>query len=154
MQDAQFSKKDALFHTTTGTEEAFYVKITNGIVLRRAVLEVSKDMIMVLQRYVKFKELRAEKLKLMEELSKEFATIQTLTSKMESILPKVSIKLKEAAAEPAEKKAQKREKGEKEAPQLVKKEKPALEDDEDEIKKLESAILDIEDKLSKMESIV
>jgi hypothetical protein len=153
MQDAPSGKKDIPFRTAAGSEEVFYVKITQGISLRKAVLEVSKDMIMVLQRYVKFKELRAEKLKLMEELSKEFVTIQDLTSKMEAIFPKVSIKLKEAVMNPEEKKVQKRGKGEKEEPILIKKEEPIPNDEDDEIRKLESAILEIEDKLSKMESI-
>jgi hypothetical protein len=129
-----------------GSDDVLYVKINNGRVLRKAILEVSKDMVIVLQRYMQFKEIRAKKLKLMEELSSEFAQIQTLTSKMETVLPKVKVKLKENSMKQVEAKVIKREE---EVP-LVEKEKSGVEIDEEEINKLEAAILEIEQKLSRM----
>jgi valyl-tRNA synthetase len=125
------------------SNDVYYVCIDDSHEVRRAILKASKEIIIVLQRFEMFKRLREAKLKLMEELSKEFKEIHEITSKMKIDLPKA--KFASSSAMHDMRTAREREGfGERSRPLLLDKE-------DDELKRLEQSISEIEEKLQKME---
>ncbi len=115
------------------SKEIFYVSINNSRNLRKNILETSKSLIENLHSFEKFKNIRAEKLKAMEELISLFKEINDISSQVKIEMPKIKL--------PTLRKFKKEEK-KKEVEKKVKKE------GDDELAKLESAIQQIESRLN------
>ncbi len=115
-------------------EDIFYVTVRDSAYLHRQILETSKDIIECLHRFERFKKIRAEKIKAVEELIVLFRDINDLTAKMKIEMPKVKLP-------PLPKKKAEEKKEEK-------KEHPGETDDE--LKKLEAAIAQIEARLNEI----
>ena len=125
------------------SKDVFYVRIVDSQRMRRAILQASKEIIVVLQRYEMFRRLREAKLKMMEELSKQFKEINEITSKMKIDMPKVNF----STSKPVHVVRQAQEK-EVSSPE---KESISLSKDDDELKKLEESIVEIEKKLQQIQ---
>lgn len=131
------------------SKELFYVQIQDSRNLRKAILEASKEIIIILQRYAIFKKLRTAKLKLMESLAQQFEEIHDISTTMKIEVPKVNFR-----SDPVVRKM-KKESGwrEKEAEKSGRKKQGinlTSYDEEPELKKLEKAIAEIERKLQNM----
>jgi len=114
----------------------FYINIPNSHTVRRSILETSKNTIEALHSFEKFKAVRAQKIKAMEELIILFRQINDISAQLKIEMPK--IKLPQFAQ-----KAVKKAKEEKKEP-----EKEFKHESEDELQKLETAINQIESRLN------
>jgi hypothetical protein len=122
------------------SKEVFYVNINNSHDLRRTILETSKQVIENLHSFEKFKTIRAERIKAMEQLIIQFREINDISSQMKIDMPKIKM--------PAFKK-----KLEAKVKKEVEQEKPKKEfkhETDDELKKLEAAISQIENRLEEI----
>ncbi len=117
------------------SKEIFYVSINNSKDLRKNILETSKSLIENLHSFEKFRTIRAEKIKAMEELIVLFKEINDISSQVKIEMPKIKL--------PTLRKFKKEEK-KKEVEKKVKHES------DDELAKLESAIQQIESRLSEI----
>jgi hypothetical protein len=120
------------------SKEVFYVNINNSHDLRRTILETSKAVIENLHSFEKFKSIRAERIKAMEQLIIQFREINDISSQMKIDMPKIKI--------PAfKKKLEAKVKKEIEPPK-----KEFKHETDDELKKLEAAISQIENRLQEI----
>ena len=127
-------------------EELFFIGLKDPVELRRTLLESAKDVIEGLQRYEKFKSIRKEKIRQVENLRSTVREINKLVAKLKSELPQTSLKPEELKEKPKEeKKAKKAKKEAKEAPKKEPKKEPRKELTE--LEKLESELDAIESKL-------
>ncbi|MBN2457940.1 hypothetical protein JXB31_02295 [Candidatus Woesearchaeota archaeon] len=131
----------------TSQNEIFYVRISDSKKVRKTLLEASREIILILQRYEMFKRLREAKLELMEDLSNQFKEIHEITSKMKIEMPKV--KFAHQAKTKNIKPAQEKEVIPKAKAPRAKKHNLEKEE-EAELKRLEVAINEIEKRLEKM----
>ena len=127
-------------------EELFFIGLKDPVELRRTLLESAKDVIEGLQRYEKFKSIRKEKIKQVENLRSNIREINKFVAKLKSELPQTSLKPEELKEKPKEeKKANKAKKEAKEAPKKEPKKEPRKELTE--LEKLESELDIIESRL-------
>ena len=120
-------------------KEIFYVSISNSHNLRKNILEASKGVIENLHSFEKFKLIRAEKIKSMEQLIIVFREINDISAQIKIDMPKIKL--------PAVWKSKKDKKKEEEEPE---KEKEFKHESEDELAKLENAIAQIENRLQEI----
>ncbi|MBI2133161.1 hypothetical protein HYU11_00605 [Candidatus Woesearchaeota archaeon] len=73
-------------------DEYFYVGIEDPGVVRRSILESSKELIQALQRYERFKALRSEKYAQASRLKMLYDGIVALLSEVKADLPSMDIK--------------------------------------------------------------
>ena len=125
--------------------EVFFVGIRDPIEIRRSILESSREMLQLLQRFEKFKVVREEKHAMVEDLKSDIKNLQKLIGSLKGGLPKTELRVKlkrehkevvKAKTKKATKKVQKAE-----MPKMSKKQMSELE-------KLESELGAIESKLS------
>lgn len=117
-------------------KEVYYVNIRNSHDLRRGILETSKQVIEGLHQFEKFKKLRAERIKAMEELILTFKDINDLSAQIKIDMPKIKL--------PPQKKPEKE-------PIIPSVKKPNKHESPEELKKLEEAIAQIEDRLNQIQ---
>jgi len=119
------------------TGEVYYVNIRNSHSLRRGILETSKGVIEILHRYEKFKKLRADRVRAIEELIINFREINEICAQMKVDMPKIKLP-----------QIKKPKKAEAVMPKVTK--KPFAHESDDELKKLENAIAQIEQRLGQI----
>lgn len=128
----------------------FYVGVENPETLRRSLLEASKGMIQVLQRYEKLKAIRAEKYSNAAKLKAVYDDIINMMSEMKAELPSPDIRsLPKHDKHEETKISGKKSAGEKEEVP-VKQEKP-IKKPMTGIERLEAELNDIEQKLKSIE---
>ncbi|MBW2975916.1 hypothetical protein KY347_00560 [Candidatus Woesearchaeota archaeon] len=122
--------------------DILFVEVNNPQEVRRDVLEPLKDIVEGLERFEKFKEVRANKVKIINNLRKNIKGISKLVSNLKSSLPKTNIKAVKAIEHrlPEKKKIPVVEK--KEIPQEEPKPQSVTE-----LQKLEAELKEIENKL-------
>jgi len=123
------------------SKDVFFVCIKESNETRRAILKASKEVIIVLQRYEMFRRLREAKLKLMEDLSRQFREIHEITTKMNIELPTAKFETSEGM----DAVKQTRGKG------VMVKDMLSVKKEDTELTRLEASITDIEKKLQDME---
>jgi hypothetical protein len=74
-------------------EENFFVGIQNPAELRRELLEASKRMVEVLKRYENFRDKRAQKKALIEQLRRIMNDLNRMNSKLKQFMPKSNIRV-------------------------------------------------------------
>ena len=121
-------------------KEVYYVNIAEPEDTRREILSNAKSMIIVLKKIEKLKTIRKEKIELQNNLRNIMKEIETLFSKLKSVLPE-----HEAKYLPDKKKEQKQEQPEEKKPSTKKKKKTT------EIDRLEKELKDIENKLGNID---
>ncbi len=127
----------------------FYVGVENPELLRRNLLEASKGMIQVLQRYEKLKAIRAEKYANAAKLKAVYDNIVNMMSEMKAELPSPDIRSLPKHDKHEEIRMARKSAGEKEeAP--VKQEKP-IKKPMTGIERLEAELNEIEQKLKAIE---
>jgi hypothetical protein len=119
--------------------ELYYVHVSQGSTVRRAILEASKLLIECLRRYERFKAVRAARMKSASDLANVFKEINEITAQMRIEMPRIKIPNVKIVEE---KKVQ--QKPARPVPVQVQPE------EQDELKKLEAAIADIEARLGDM----
>ena len=70
-----------------GKGAAFFIRLNNHSEIRRAILESSKDAIMCLQRFERFREIREAKNEAIKQLSNYAIKIEKLSAELEKELP-------------------------------------------------------------------
>ncbi|MBT7903372.1 hypothetical protein HN587_05910 [Candidatus Woesearchaeota archaeon] len=75
-------------------EGEFFVQIPDGTEVRRILLEDSKQIIQILQRYEQFKAHRIHKQELISKLRDINQSIQVLLQKLEEEMPKTNMRVK------------------------------------------------------------
>jgi len=124
-------------------EEVFYVNIKNSHNLRRGILETSKHVIESLHRFEKFKKIRAERVRAVEQLILNFREINELAAQIKIDMPKIKLpKVKEPK--------KKEEKEDDKKPAEIPHDKKYAHESDDELKKLEAAISQIEARLGEI----
>lgn len=121
------------------SKEEFFVGLEGAKDIRRNVLESSREMVHIMQSYEKVKEIRAEKLRRIEQLKTVLEELKLLSSKLSRELPSVqtrTIEVKEAKKKKETKRAK------------TKKEKK--EEDRKDLEKLETDLASIEARLSEL----
>jgi uncharacterized coiled-coil DUF342 family protein len=117
-------------------KDDLYVGIRDPVEMRRTLLESSRGILRMLQRFERFKSLRKEKEELFERLKMLGKEIDELDSRLKAALPKRPFK-------PVKKAAVKEE-----APKKAEKPKPKKPDTE--LDKIESSLSEIEEKLKRL----
>jgi predicted nuclease with TOPRIM domain len=118
-------------------ESPLFVGITNGNDLRRSMLECSKDILESLKEHEQLKNIREEKVGLIQQLKGDVKDLSKLINSLKGYLPKV----KDAGIKKVEVKKIVSE------PKLIKVEKPKA---SSEVDKLEAELNDIEAKLNSL----
>ncbi len=72
----------------------YHVGISDPVRLRRDLLESTREVIHMLQRYERVEDLRAEKREKIKEMHSLFSDIRELSSKLKVIFPKINISSK------------------------------------------------------------
>ncbi|MBW3011953.1 hypothetical protein KY311_02110 [Candidatus Woesearchaeota archaeon] len=119
-------------------KEIFYVGIKDPSMLRRSLLESSKDIVVFLKTFENLKKLRIQKFEHMQRLNVLVEEISRMINKFQRDLPKTRLRVK--AEEVPKPKAKKK------AEPKPKKVKMSA----SEVEKLELELKDIEEKLSKL----
>ncbi|MBI4440831.1 hypothetical protein HY639_01565 [Candidatus Woesearchaeota archaeon] len=130
---------------TKKEKEIFFVGVKEPLEIRRNILEASREMVLLLQMYEKFKTVREEKRRAMESLRQQVRDIAVMVSRLKRHLPKTN--LRAVPLEEIEKPVHKKE------PVLekvveIKREEKALAHELTEIEKLEAELASIEQKLN------
>jgi 16S rRNA C967 or C1407 C5-methylase (RsmB/RsmF family) len=73
-------------------EDVFYVGVNEPVEIRRNVLEASKDIIQYLQRFERFKQVRAEKQEEIQKLKEMTHEIRVMVRKLKTALPKTKLR--------------------------------------------------------------
>lgn len=139
-----------------GKKEILYVGLQEPIMLRRTVLESTKDVVEVLQRFEKFRAVREEKIATVDLLREQIKEITKLVGKLKSDLPKVDVRIRlhkeQEIVEGGKKKAKEAGKPKKKAVKKAKKEEaPKVKTKElSDLEKLEAELTSIEQKLGKV----
>lgn len=127
----------------------YFLRINDSVILRRRILESSKDIIHTLKGYHRVLDIRDEKRELAEQLQGTLAELQKEIGLLEKILPEKSLKeveeflpkrsapKKKATKKKGKKKASKKKEGPEEKPMT-------------ELERLEGALSNIEDRLSRL----
>lgn len=122
----------------TKEENPLFVGITSGNDLRKSMLECSKSILESLKEHEKFKSIKEEKMRLVNEFKGEIKDISRLINALRMSLPKV----KEAEIKKPDVKRVEFEK-----PKMVNTEKPR---EKTELEKLEEELSEIESKLDSL----
>ena len=128
--------------------ELLFVKLKNPVELRRGVLETARDVIELLQRYEKFKNIKEERTQRTNELATTIREINKLFNKMKSKLPKTQIRI-EGEQEKVPEKVEKQPIAKKRARSIKVQAAPMLRP-LTELDKLEAELKDIESKIEKI----
>jgi len=141
-------------------KEVFYVSVQDPIELQRSLLESSKEMLQMLARYEKFKEVRKEKHETIFSLKAEIADLQKMVNKLKVLLPETHLRiaLKQERARMSKAKEKKGKESQKKvqkgkvvlktaAVEVVAKEEHLSRTELSELNKLEAELADIESKL-------
>ena len=107
-------------------EENFYVGVEDSADLRKDVLEASKRVRGIMQRYEKLKEIMAKKILEIENLKKIISEMSRLNTKLQSAMPKTRVRI----------------------PKSPTKGKVVREEGADQLESLDKDLRDVEDKLS------
>ncbi len=130
-------------------EEVFFVGVNEPVEIRRNILEASREMVLLLQMYEKFKSVRDEKRHEMEKLRGLVREIALLVSRLKRHLPKTNLRALPLAEVEKERKKDKE--------QIVisvheareaKVEEKSLAQELTELEKLEAELASIEQKLN------
>lgn len=134
--------------------DVLYVGVQNPIEIRRTILEATKDVVEILQKYERFRAVREEKIKTVNSLREQVKEITKLVAKLKSELPKVDVRVrlhKEQEMVEAERKAAKQAgKPKKKAPAPKKEAAPPKTKELSDLEKLEAELSAIEGKLGKV----
>ncbi|RMF07030.1 hypothetical protein D6764_00760 [Candidatus Woesearchaeota archaeon] len=127
-----------------GSDE-LYIGISDPVELRREILESSRSILRLLQRYERFKAIRQDKEELFSRLKTLTKEITELDSRLKGLLPKRM--LKNLKMKPAGSRTEAKEKSrkEKESGKKIPSRKPASE-----LEKIESSLNEIEEKLRRL----
>ncbi len=138
-------------------EEVFFVGVQDPIEIRRTLLESSKEMLQILQRYEKFKEVRKEKHAAIAHLKEDLKNIQALFARFKKRLPTTHLRLllqkEQAKVEKPAKVKKGVKKGSKEKVLKTQKEKAKvklIKKEMSDLEKLESELAAIEGKLGSL----
>lgn len=93
-------KKSASSSKAEAKSDVFFVGVKDPIEIRRSLLESSKEMVQLLQRYEKFKQVRAEKISNIERLKSDMKKLKQLVSQLKRALPKTDLRIKATASVP------------------------------------------------------
>lgn len=115
----------------------FFVRLNNAKDVRRAILEASRDIIVCMKRYEKFKLIRETKEKSIKQLSEIFKDINDISAELKIDVPDFARENLQETEPPIATKEQE-EKHDAEEPEI------------DDLKKLENSIADIESKLNNL----
>src|SRR3989338_3767172 len=94
---AKRKKKTSSRKTTakaSNEDEVFYVGLHNPGVIRKNLLEASRDVVQFLQRNEKIKEIRKEKVLAVQELRTDLRQLRLLVNQLKKILPKTNLRTK------------------------------------------------------------
>ncbi|RLE38656.1 hypothetical protein DRJ17_03285 [Candidatus Woesearchaeota archaeon] len=75
-------------------KDVVYVGIKDPVEIRRSILESSKDVVQLLQRYEKFKTVRKERQEEVDRLKQLISSISRDIAKLKASLPKTSLRFK------------------------------------------------------------
>ena len=75
-------------------DDIFYVHLSEPIEIRKSILEGSKQLVQLLQRYEKIKTMRVQKTEQISKLKKIFQEITVLMNKLKQELPKTKLRIK------------------------------------------------------------
>lgn len=137
-------------------EDVFYAGIQDPIEIRRTLLESSKEMLQLLQRHEKFKEVRKEKHENIVRLKHDIKELKKLITKFKSHLPTTHLRVilhQEREKVDKEKakltKSKQKTKGKIKVAKVAKEEveKPLSKKEMSELEKLEAELSSIENKL-------
>lgn len=117
-------------------KELFFVGVLEPVQVRRQVLGCSKDVISILKRFERFKELRIEKIENTLKLKKLFEEINFLNNKLKQHLPKT--KLRALGKEPQI------------IPQILVPQRMVVPRDTSTLDKLEQELMELEQKLDRL----
>ncbi len=135
-------------------QQKYFVRIDNPADVRRTILENSKSVIVLLQRFERFKERRIEKEKEMQKLKTVILELQDLTSRLRKSLPQPSasfkskkVKVEKLKAEPKPLPAVQPKHIEAAVEHVAERSRPRI---PSELEKLDSELQDIETKLARL----
>ena len=128
-------------------EEVFFVGVKEPLEIRRNLLESSREMVLLLQMYEKFRTVREEKKREMEKLREYVRDIALLASRLKRHLPKT--KLRALPLDEIKKAERKIEQITVLAPE-AKEEEKVVRKELTEIEKLEAELASIEMKLNQL----
>lgn len=136
-------------------KDVLYVGVQSPIEMRRTILESTRDVVEIMQKYEKFRAVREEKIATVKQLKEEVKEITKLVNKLKSELPKVDVRVRlhkeQEAAEKEAKAAKKEKKAVKKAPEKQKKAAaPPKVKELSDLEKLEAELSSIEQKLGKV----
>ena len=77
-----------------GTDDVFYVGVSQPMEVRRRVLECSKEAVQFLQRHEKLKTIREEKFDATLQLRTDVRELKSLMNKLKGVMPKTSLRVK------------------------------------------------------------
>tara|TARA_Y100000310_G_scaffold342247_1_gene444635 strand:- start:42768 stop:43157 length:390 start_codon:yes stop_codon:yes gene_type:complete len=125
-----------------GSKDIFFVEIHEPAEVRRNILESLKDIVENLQRFEKFKRIREDKIKNINDLRKTIKEVNKLIPNLRKALPDVKVRAAKIERHKGrgKKKTSSKDKGKEEV-----KEKPLTE-----LQKLESELNEIEGKLGNL----
>jgi hypothetical protein len=130
---------------------SYHVKINDSTLLRRRILESSKDIIHVLKGYHRVLDIRDEKRELAEKLQGVLTELDAEMAKLEKILPEKSLKEVEQYLPKKPTPPKKTTKKSKKAAKKTSKKKAAVvEKPVSELERLEGALSNIEQRLSQL----
>ncbi len=127
-------------------KDVFFVGVKEPLEIRRNILEASREMVLLLQMYEKFKTVRDEKRQATEKLRSLIREIALLASRLKRHLPRTD--LRAMPLEEAKKKEAKHVARVPAAEEEIKKEEKLLPKEITEIEKLEAELASIEQKLN------
>lgn len=122
-------------------KEQFYVSISSSTDFRKDLLETTKSLIHLLQKYERYKNLRVEKIAEIYRLKEQVKELQTLNNKLKSELPQNRLRGLPAIPPRSEMPAS-------DAPRMIKKDMP--ETSKNELRKLQDELNFIEGKLKEL----
>ena len=129
-------------------KEVFFVGVKEPVEMRRNILEASREMVLLLQMYEKFKTVREEKRRNIDKLRGMIREIALLASRLKKHLPKTD--LRAMPIQEIVRKPKKVEYKTEESVREVKKEERVLSKELTEIEKLEAELASIEMKLNNL----
>ena len=74
-------------------EGNFFVGIEDSTDIKRDVLEATRGVVEIMQKYEKFKEARTKKMNEIEKLKKTISDINKLNTRLKSVLPKTPLRI-------------------------------------------------------------
>ena len=151
-------------------EDKFFVRVDDGSTIRKSVLELSRDIILVLRRFKNLSQIRSQKRELAKRISEIFEEIENICASMDLKAPDYGVEgLQKGVSKREENKDDKSSKGdsvedskiseepieqkvtEKTDESFVEEDKASDSDDyEEQMKKIEESAAEIEKKLNEL----